>query len=206
MTTFTLDGLTRQTSSSAITFYQTWISPHKGFVCAHRVLHRGESCSQYAKRTILEAGLWQAIPLIQERFEDCKVANEILKARRERQHNLQRWRCLPIEPQEPLPNPDALPDVEAVLPDLSAEATATLPQKRPCHDQSCHSFDCQNADCSSALDCASALGEGANCGSDCVTFEWRGFDCGNLDCGLSDCSALDCGSLDCGFLDCGSCG
>lgn len=206
MTTSTLDTFTRQTSSRAIAFYQLWISPHKGFVCAHRVLHRGESCSQYAKRTILEQGLWTAIPLMQERFEDCRVANEILKARRSRWERLQH-RSMAIASGEPTPDPNTtpdtgveIPDMAAVIPEMAVGATV-LPKRRPCQENTCRTSDCQNANCSDALDCLEVLGDGTDCLSDCSNYDWNGFDCGNLDCGSSDCSSLDCGSL-----DCGSCG
>jgi len=199
MTTSALDILSRQTTSRAIATYQKWISPHKGFVCAHRVLHRGESCSQYIKRSILEHGLWNAIPLVQERFEDCKVANAILKAQRERQERLQRWRSQPIKQEDAQMDNSDLPALETALPGFVVGASAT-PDRKPGHENSC-----RRSDCTDVLDCADVFGDGAECLTDCASFDWNGFDCGNLDCSLSGCSSLDCGSMDCGSLDCGSC-
>lgn len=58
----------------AITGYQRYISPYKGFCCAHRVKHGGMSCSEYAKQTLLHHGVWRAIPAVRQRFKECKVA------------------------------------------------------------------------------------------------------------------------------------
>ena len=57
-----------------IWIYQNYISPHKGFRCAHSVLHNGTGCSGYAKQLIRKQGLFRAIPLIRLRFKECKAA------------------------------------------------------------------------------------------------------------------------------------
>lgn len=64
----------------AIWGYQRFISPYKGFRCAHSVLHGGTGCSGHAKRAIGEHGLWGAIPAIKQRLRDCKTASETLRA------------------------------------------------------------------------------------------------------------------------------
>ena len=64
----------------AIWGYQRYISPYKGFRCAHAVLHGGHGCSGYAKRAIRHFGLWDAIPAIRQRLSDCRVASETLRA------------------------------------------------------------------------------------------------------------------------------
>lgn len=53
--------------------YQNFISPYKGFSCAHRVVHGGAGCSGYAKERIRESGLLAAIPDIRERLQDCRA-------------------------------------------------------------------------------------------------------------------------------------
>lgn len=65
------DCLTRRSATSLIGFYQRYISPHKGFRCAHRVYHGGQSCSGYAKTVVQSHGLGAALPLIRRRFADC---------------------------------------------------------------------------------------------------------------------------------------
>lgn len=58
----------------AIRLYQRHLSARKGYGCAYRLAHGGTGCSGFAKGAIAEHGVWQAIPLIQERFRACKVA------------------------------------------------------------------------------------------------------------------------------------
>ncbi len=36
-----------------IEWYQIYLSPRKGFCCAHRVLHGNDSCSEWVKRLII---------------------------------------------------------------------------------------------------------------------------------------------------------
>ena len=72
----------RQVAVAAIGGYQRYLPPHKRFACAHRVLHCGESCSQYVKRAIAQQGLSDALPLARQRFQACHAANLSLKAAR----------------------------------------------------------------------------------------------------------------------------
>lgn len=64
----------------AIWGYQQFISPYKGFRCAHAVRHGGTGCSGYAKHAIRDHGLWRAIPAIRQRLRDCKAAYHNIKA------------------------------------------------------------------------------------------------------------------------------
>ncbi|MEC4804377.1 MAG: membrane protein insertion efficiency factor YidD [Jaaginema sp. PMC 1079.18] len=64
-----------------ITFYQKYISPYKGFACAHRVLYKKDSCSQYVKTLLIEQDLQSAIALSHQRFRDCKKARLILQSK-----------------------------------------------------------------------------------------------------------------------------
>ena len=73
-----VDITVRQILLILISWYQNYLSPHKGFSCAHRVLHGGESCSCYIKRTILEQDLVTSISLTRQRFRACSSANEAL--------------------------------------------------------------------------------------------------------------------------------
>jgi putative component of membrane protein insertase Oxa1/YidC/SpoIIIJ protein YidD len=65
----------------AIWGYQRYVSPWKGFRCAHSVLHGGTGCSGFARSAIQDHGFWGAIPHIRGRFRDCKAASETLRAR-----------------------------------------------------------------------------------------------------------------------------
>lgn len=59
---------------SLITFYQRFISPYKGFRCAHNVKHQTGSCSYAVKALISEYGLISALPFIRSRFRACQHA------------------------------------------------------------------------------------------------------------------------------------
>src|SRR5262249_42131063 len=64
-----------------IDLYQQYISPHKGFRCAHRARHGRSSCSQFAKRLIQKVGLLRFWPILMRRFEKCGKAARALKSR-----------------------------------------------------------------------------------------------------------------------------
>jgi len=51
--------------------YQRWLSPRKGFVCAHRVHRGGAGCSAVGFRLIRRHGLWHGWPLLRERLRRC---------------------------------------------------------------------------------------------------------------------------------------
>lgn len=55
----------------AINFYQKFISPYKGFNCAHRVATGEVGCSGYGKKVISRFGLVTGIKLLNRRFYDC---------------------------------------------------------------------------------------------------------------------------------------
>ncbi|MDO6589018.1 hypothetical protein DS901_13460 [Loktanella sp. D2R18] len=65
-----------------IWLYQRYVSPHKGFRCAHSVVHGDAGCSGYAKHTIRQHGLFQAIPIMRQRLRDCKAAYNTLRERK----------------------------------------------------------------------------------------------------------------------------
>jgi putative component of membrane protein insertase Oxa1/YidC/SpoIIIJ protein YidD len=57
-----------------VNFYQRFISPYKGYVCSHRVLHGKASCSQYVKEVLLQNNILTAVKLSKRRFSDCQSA------------------------------------------------------------------------------------------------------------------------------------
>ncbi|MEM6664695.1 MAG: membrane protein insertion efficiency factor YidD [Pseudomonadota bacterium] len=73
-------GLATRAALGGIALYQLWISPRKGFRCAHAVLHGGPGCSGFAKQAIREQGLWHAVSAIRGRFRDCRAAMHTLLA------------------------------------------------------------------------------------------------------------------------------
>jgi putative component of membrane protein insertase Oxa1/YidC/SpoIIIJ protein YidD len=74
----TLLYVEQQVSLGLINAYQRYLSPYKGFSCAHRVLHGGLSCSSYAKTAIAQHNLATALPLIRQRLRDCTTAAQML--------------------------------------------------------------------------------------------------------------------------------
>ncbi|WMS89034.1 membrane protein insertion efficiency factor YidD [Pleionea litopenaei] len=57
-----------------IRIYQKWISPYKGFRCAHAALHGVDSCSTAVIKIINRRGVIGGFGLIRRRFERCKLA------------------------------------------------------------------------------------------------------------------------------------
>lgn len=62
-------------SLSFIGFYQRFLSPVKGFNCAHHRLHQGDTCSNAIKKIIIENPLRDIPKLSKARFNDCKNAS-----------------------------------------------------------------------------------------------------------------------------------
>jgi len=73
----------RHAVAGAIGGYQRWISPHKGFHCAHWTLHGGESCSAFGKRLVIEQGIRGFFRGMRRRFDDCQRAALALRAQRQ---------------------------------------------------------------------------------------------------------------------------
>lgn len=79
-------------AAGLITLYQRFVSPHKGFVCAHRALHHGPSCSAYVKNSLLSEGLWHTLTRLPARARACGAAARLLAARRNRPDDLEQDR------------------------------------------------------------------------------------------------------------------
>ena len=69
-------------AAAVIRAYQRWISPYKGFRCAHRQLHGELSCSEFALREVLDRGLVAALPGIRNQFRKCGAAARFLRQQR----------------------------------------------------------------------------------------------------------------------------
>ena len=63
---------------TGIALYQRWLSPHKGFRCAHAAFYGGESCSAAIARTIRKRGLVGSGPAIAARFAACRQTYGLL--------------------------------------------------------------------------------------------------------------------------------
>lgn len=233
--TRSIDSLSRQATAVLITGYQTHLSPRKGFSCAYRVLHRSESCSQYAKRTILECGIQQAMPLIRQRFQACKLANQTLKASIQRHRTKQQELAVARSPALSLHyrNASALAEQPWIVrqndaldgadesepiepPDETTEPGVTQPKRRggfgggsfrkpPVAGSEATNTTNSNTNCSD-WNCDALDCVSLSCDAiDCSSADFSGMDCSGADCNGADCSSLDCSSLDCSSCDFGSC-
>jgi putative component of membrane protein insertase Oxa1/YidC/SpoIIIJ protein YidD len=156
-----VDSLSRKMSVSAIAGYQRYISPHKGFICAHRVLYGGESCSQYIKRVIAQEGLNVAFRKSRARFKACKQANLILRSQAEE-----------LEP----------PEETQENQDIENKKKNKPTAQYACSENS-SATNCAGDAIQASCDCADV----ANIISDCSQADCIGFDCSGLDCGFLDC-------------------
>lgn len=68
---------------SGIGFYQRFISPYKGYRCAHACYHGGPSCSHAIREILVEHGLIRGWPLVRQRFADCRHAYASMRLERE---------------------------------------------------------------------------------------------------------------------------
>jgi putative component of membrane protein insertase Oxa1/YidC/SpoIIIJ protein YidD len=67
-----------------IRFYQTKVSPHKGFHCAYRCLTGKRSCSSYGYVAIQRHGSILGLRLLRSRFQRCSAASGKLADRSQR--------------------------------------------------------------------------------------------------------------------------
>jgi putative component of membrane protein insertase Oxa1/YidC/SpoIIIJ protein YidD len=82
MQVYSFDTFGRNICVACISGYQKYLSPHKGFACAHRLLYGEESCSQYIKKVVAREGIRVAIEKSRVRFQECKQASQVLRAHR----------------------------------------------------------------------------------------------------------------------------
>ncbi len=173
MQTTPFDRFSRHTASALISGYQRHISPKKGFSCAHRVLHGGESCSEYIKRTILEQGLLRTIPLSRKRFQACKAANRVLRVRRKIWLQMQ---AEDMDNEEPESEGKAKPR-KTIQNGNFRHYRASNPGS---NQTSCSDMSCPDIDCPGCIHLA----------VDVVS-------------NVPDCSGADCIGLSCDFGSCG---
>ncbi|WP_138499641.1 membrane protein insertion efficiency factor YidD [Nostoc sp. PA-18-2419] len=92
MQIISFEPLAKTIAIESITAYQKYISPSKGFCCSHRLLHGGDSCSNFVKRMLNEQNLHQAVQLSIKRFQDCATASKTLTSNKARAD----FRCIVI--------------------------------------------------------------------------------------------------------------
>ena len=65
----------KQACLIAIAFYQRFLSPIKGYSCAHHRLHQGDTCSNAVKKIVINNHLSDVPNLVRKRFDECKQAS-----------------------------------------------------------------------------------------------------------------------------------
>ena len=66
----------------AIRFYQLYISPYKGYRCAHAVYYQGDSCSKAITKIIQRRGIWKGYQDIRNQFDRCSCAYQALSSKK----------------------------------------------------------------------------------------------------------------------------
>jgi putative component of membrane protein insertase Oxa1/YidC/SpoIIIJ protein YidD len=79
MSVIAIEALTKDWAIASLNTYQKYISPHKGFSCPHRLLHGGESCSEYVKQLFIGQDLRTALQIAPQRFKSCHMAARSLQ-------------------------------------------------------------------------------------------------------------------------------
>lgn len=167
MNTAWFDSEIRQIACASISGYQKYISPSKGFSCAHRLLYGGVSCSEYVKSAIAQRGLAAAIEASRQRFHACREANQILKASMANSESEDEAKPKKRKRNDIQNQDNCLANFDPVCYECTGEnlnCASILPSDIP----SCELPDCSH--CGSGIDC-----QGVDCGS--------GLDCGGADCG-----------------------
>lgn len=75
--------LARLAIAGAITSYQRFVSPYKGFCCAHHALHHRGSCSAFGKKVVLRFGVFRFFALMRLRLLACRSSYRALLAQAE---------------------------------------------------------------------------------------------------------------------------
>jgi putative component of membrane protein insertase Oxa1/YidC/SpoIIIJ protein YidD len=69
-----LDSSLRSVAIAIIGVYQRHLSPRKGYSCAHRNVHGGDSCSEYVKNVLTDKSLFESTFLARQRLRECNIA------------------------------------------------------------------------------------------------------------------------------------
>lgn len=73
-----------------IRFYRKWISPHKGFRCAHHAVHGQGTCSGYGLEVFSMHAFPEAWSRLMHRFRECGQAYKHVSASREEEERRRR--------------------------------------------------------------------------------------------------------------------
>jgi putative component of membrane protein insertase Oxa1/YidC/SpoIIIJ protein YidD len=157
-------GIIDSLAIAAITGYQRYLSPYKGFRCAHRVLHQGESCSQYVKREVRAEGLLVALRRSRLRFAECKEASRVIQTRRKDYLiSLSSEETSDTNWDPPAPSTEAEENFSEENEQQRLKNNASSSNNCNNCDSSCIDAGCESLNCLSAVDCASCDLAGLDC-------------------------------------------
>ncbi|RDH45638.1 membrane protein insertion efficiency factor YidD [Zooshikella ganghwensis] len=71
-----------------IEIYQKYISPYKGYRCAHGVFYKGDSCSCAVRKVIQRRGLIRGYSDIRNQFARCSYAYERLEEEKDKKRTI----------------------------------------------------------------------------------------------------------------------
>ncbi len=89
MSTAALNTTVSHVAIEAIRLYQRWVSPRKGFCCAHNTLHGQGSCSGFGVKVLQVNGFATALTLMRLRIRQCYLANLVLEEDRRKKRQRQ---------------------------------------------------------------------------------------------------------------------
>lgn len=124
--------LPRWAARRAVRSYQRTLSPRKGFSCAHRVVFKGSSCSQYFIDQLDRGGFRHGLTALRSRLASCRAATG-------------------FRAQTASRGGTGLEDGVAEGPD--GDGRGRTEARRNCEVDPCHAdLACEAADCLSGLD------------------------------------------------------
>jgi putative component of membrane protein insertase Oxa1/YidC/SpoIIIJ protein YidD len=74
------DFMLRYIAAGSISGYQRYISPHKGYCCAHRAHTGHSSCSEFARKIVLRHGVIALLRALPRQLQRCRNAYAVLLA------------------------------------------------------------------------------------------------------------------------------
>lgn len=78
---------------AAITAYQRYVSPYKGFSCAYRRHTGRSSCSKLGYRAVRRLGVVTGLAVLRRRLDRCREAHQRHSLSRRRPHRSERGDC-----------------------------------------------------------------------------------------------------------------
>jgi putative component of membrane protein insertase Oxa1/YidC/SpoIIIJ protein YidD len=176
--------------NQAIRGYQTHLSPRKGFSCAHRRLYGDLSCSEYFRQAVLQYGFTAAVPMFQQRLDQCRQANHQLRASL---HAIQPW------------------DRDLADEEERQKRQKSNQRSNPNSGNDCNNWNCGSCDFPGSSSHRTDTDYDGPCDfgefdltPDCGGTDADGCDVGSCDMGGCDMGGCDVGSCDTGGCDCGS--